>query len=115
MQLEAKKYLEDMRQAAALLDQFTAGKTFEDYQADPLLRSGVERQLAVAGEALGQLSKIAPAAAQSISERRRIVAFRNLLFHGYAAVDDRVVWDIVQNRLPVLKTDVDALLARKDE
>ena len=31
MRLEAKKYLFDMQQAAALLTQFTAGKGFADY------------------------------------------------------------------------------------
>jgi hypothetical protein len=44
MQLEAKKCLEDARQAAERILQFTAGKSFDDYDSDVLLRSGVERQ-----------------------------------------------------------------------
>ena len=27
------------------------------------------------------------------SEHRRIIAFRNILIHGYAYVDHRLVWD----------------------
>lgn len=39
MKIEAKKHLEDIRQAAELLAQFIQGKTFVDYQGDPLLSS----------------------------------------------------------------------------
>ena len=44
MQRDIRKYLFDTRQAAELLDQFTHGKTFDEYQSDPMLRSAVERQ-----------------------------------------------------------------------
>jgi uncharacterized protein with HEPN domain len=33
------------------------------------------------------------------------------LIHGYADVDDRLVWDVVESKLPVLRREVDALLA----
>ena len=45
-----------------------------------------------------------------ISDHRRIVDFRNILIHGYADVDDRVVWDVVQNKVPALRREVEALL-----
>jgi len=39
------------------------------------------------------------------------VAFRNILIHGYADVDDRVVWDVVETKLPVLRQEVEAILS----
>lgn len=45
-----------------------------------------------------------------ISEHRRIIAFRNILIHGYADVDDRLVWDIVETKLPVLRREIESLL-----
>jgi len=82
MRLEAKKYLFDMRQAAALLSLFTAGKSFADYDSDAMLRAAVEREFEIIGEALGQLSKLYEKLAAGISEHRAIVAFRNILIHG---------------------------------
>lgn len=57
-----------------------------------------------------QLAKSDPQVASSISEFRRIIAFRNILIHGYADVDNTLVWDIVETKLPVLKKQVEALL-----
>ncbi|HVB34555.1 MAG TPA: HepT-like ribonuclease domain-containing protein [Patescibacteria group bacterium] len=110
MRLEAKKYLYDVRQAASRIADFTSGKLLEDYRGDPMLRSAVERQFEVIGEAMAQLAKLDEPVAARISERRRIVAFRNILIHGYAEVDDRLVWDIVQVKLPVLRSEIEALL-----
>ena len=48
---EARAYLHDIEQATVLIDQFRQRKSFDDYLSDALLRSGVERQLAIIGEA----------------------------------------------------------------
>ena len=52
MRLESKKYLYDIARAAGLALEFVRGKSFADYAADALLRSAVERQLEIVGEAL---------------------------------------------------------------
>ena len=110
MRLEAKKYLYDILQAAKSLDDFSQGKAFKDQKADALLRSAVERQFEIIGEALRRLAKDDPGTAAAIHEHQRIIAFRNILIHGYAEVDDRVVWDVLQTKLPTLLREVEALL-----
>lgn len=52
MRPETTSLLEDIRQAAGLCAQFAAGATYETYAGDALLRSAVERQLTIIGEAL---------------------------------------------------------------
>jgi uncharacterized protein with HEPN domain len=110
MRLEAKKFLYDTDQAAGLVLSFTTGKDFADYEANALLRSDVERQFEIAGEALAQLAKVDRGVATRIKEYQRIIAFRNMLIHGYSNVDDRLVWDLVNARLPGLACEVAALL-----
>ena len=111
MRLEARKLLYDIQQATRKLRDFTDGKSFADYQEDDLLRSAVERQFEIAGEAVRQLAKLDPALAEQLSEYQRIIAFRNILSHAYAQVDDRLVWDVLETRVDVLHDQVSVLLS----
>lgn len=104
------KYLWDAGHAAERVSRFTAGKTFGDYRADEILRSAVERQLGIVGEALAALRRVDPALAAEIPELPRIVAFRNILVHGYATVDDRLVWGVVERDLAGLRDALARLL-----
>ena len=74
-----------------------------------MLRSAVERQFEIIGEALNQLSKVDPEVASRIPELRRIVAFRNILIHGYATVDDALVWQALVDKLPGLQEALNKL------
>jgi uncharacterized protein with HEPN domain len=112
MQPDAAKFLEDVRRACEVLQRFTQGKSFTDYQADELLRAGVEREFTIIGEALMQASKKDPALDQLITALPRIIGFRNLLVHGYATIDNATVWGVIENNLPLLKQQVEALLAQ---
>ena len=107
---ELRKYLFDIPQACELLTQFTAGKSFADYGADSLLRSAVERQFEIIGEALKQALSLNPSLSSQISNTQRIIAFRNRLIHGYASVSDELVWGIVEANLPALCRELKALL-----
>jgi uncharacterized protein with HEPN domain len=70
----------------------------------------VERKFEIIGEALAQLAKRDPSIAARIAAHRRMIAFRNILVHGYADVDDQLVWDIVESKLADLRRQVTALL-----
>lgn len=79
MQLESRKYLYDIQEAASLANQFTAGKDFGEYQRNPMLRHAVERAFSIIGEALAQLARVDLATAERITDLRSIIAFRNIL------------------------------------
>jgi uncharacterized protein with HEPN domain len=111
MPRDPRTYVWDAARAADLVTSFVEGRTFADYSKDDLLRSAVERQFEIIGEALNQLSKADPALAAGVPDLPRLVAFRNILIHGYAVVDDALVWDAANTKLPALRSTLTNLLA----
>ncbi|MGC7095800.1 DUF86 domain-containing protein [Amycolatopsis lurida] len=110
MRREPGAYLWDVLRSAQNIADFSQERSFSDYQNDVLLKSGVERQFEIIGEALNQLSKVAPQVAAGIPGLPRIVAFRNILIHGYAILDDLTVWEAIDGQLPSLVVSVQRLL-----
>ncbi|MEO7453284.1 MAG: HepT-like ribonuclease domain-containing protein [Fimbriimonadales bacterium] len=112
MQRNAGKWLEDVLTEGSDALEFLAGKSQDDYLADKGLRAMVERKLFVVGEAMSQLRSNFPEVAEGLLDVREIVAFRNLLAHGYFALDHRRVYDIATTSLPALLADVEEALKR---
>jgi uncharacterized protein with HEPN domain len=108
---EISKLLVDMKRAAERIERFAQGKSFEDYQEDDLLRSAIERQFEILGEAMTRLIKADQPVAGKISDYRKIAGFRNAIVHGYDAIDDKISWGIVTTKLAVLLKELDQLLA----
>ena len=103
-------YLELALRALERVPRFLAGRTMEAYLADDLCQSAVERQLEVAGDALGQIRKLAPGLFARIPEGPLIVAFRNVLAHGYATLDHQRVYDAATTKVTALMTAIQELL-----
>ncbi|MBL7214130.1 MAG: DUF86 domain-containing protein [Phycisphaerae bacterium] len=110
MRPETKKFLYDMQQACVSLTVFLKGKNLEDYLQDELLRSAVERKLMILGEALSQVVRIDPETEIQIPDARKIIDFRNILVHGYFAIEHETVWGILQKDLPLLMNQISRLL-----
>lgn len=111
---ELKKILFDMQTAAERITRFTRGRTLEDYTEDDFLRSAVERQFEIIGEAMTRLIKRDVSIASTISEYRKIAGFRNALIHGYDSIDDVTSWGIITLKLPVLQSELAQLLSEQD-
>jgi uncharacterized protein with HEPN domain len=108
---DPKSLLWDAREAAEVIATITAGKSFADFGGDIVLRSAVERQFEIVGEALAQLARLDLGMAAKVPDLREIVAFRNVLIHGYAVIDPARVWRVVEDNLPQLRRVLAALLA----
>ncbi len=87
MTRDVRVYLHDVLTACEAVTAFVKSKTFEDYDADLLLRSGVERQLGIVGEAVNQAVKLEPTLRERITSARWLIDLRNppCLYEGFCA------------------------------
>ncbi len=113
MDLEALRHIHDITTAMESVEEFTARRTFAEYEEDALLRSAVERQLITLGEATRRLDRSHPAIAKRISEHRQIVDLRNILVHRYDNISDRLVWEAVEDGVPVTRDEVKTILSEE--
>ena len=114
MQRDPRAFLWDVRRAADAIARYIGHPDREFYLADDMLRSAVERQFEIIGEALNQLARLEPNIAARIPELGSAVAFRNILIHGYTQMNSLIVWDTIAVHLPALRERMVALLAELD-
>ncbi len=107
---QVRVLLWDIEAAAHSIVRFTKDLTPEAYEASELVTAAVERKFEIIGAALAQVSKIHPATAEQIPDARQIIAFRNLLIHGYPVMRHDRVLRITQSSLPGLRRKVADLL-----
>ena len=106
------KLLWDIHRSAEAILQFVGERAFEEYDEDLLIRSGVERQFEIMGEAARRLRDDDRALFDTMPSLAGVIAFRNFLTHVYDKIDNSKVWDIIQIDLPVLIRDTRRLLDR---
>ena len=111
---EARQRLREVVEACGLVATYAAGLDFDAYARNRLVRDAVERRTAVVGEALNQAAALEPGLAGRFPELRQIVALRNRLIHAYFAIDNAIVWDVIQRRLPPLESRIAAMLREGD-
>jgi uncharacterized protein with HEPN domain len=81
------------------------------FEQDELLQVWFLRHLQIIGEAARRLPEEIRHLAPDIPWHK-IIGMRNILVHGYFAIDLDVVWDAVQRDVPLLKPGVKALLEK---
>ncbi len=107
------KLLFDALTAINAARSFVVGVAFEDYAKSLLIRSAVERQLEVLGEACARLASLDATLFEHIPKARLAIGLRNRIIHGYDAIDDETVYlTVVQDLEPLsaqLQTWLDQL------
>jgi uncharacterized protein with HEPN domain len=98
--------LQDILEVVAAIDQLVADISLEEFGADVTRRMAIERYLEIACEAAHRLPDEIKQGAPEINWRR-MNDFANLLRHAYQSTRADIVWDIVQNHLPPLKSFVE--------
>ena len=103
-------YLQHILDAIAKVEAYLRGVDEPAFSKNPLIQDGVIRQIEIIGEAAKHLSL------KSMSKHPRIpwqdiAGMRDKLVHDYFGVDIETVWLTAVEDLPVLKAEVDRVLA----
>ena len=112
MRHDARAYLSDIIESCGAIAAAVQGLDLDEYEGNRLIRSSVEREFIIIGEAIAALAQVAPDVFNAITKARRIVDFRNQLTHEYLTVDDAIVWAIVENDIPILFSECSSLIQR---
>ncbi len=95
-------YSDDILDACLTILDYTKGMSFDQFCADKRTYQAVLYNLAKIGEAIKHLPSTFIKDYPDI-EKRKIADLRNIIIHGYFVVDQTIIWDIVQNKVPQLR------------
>ncbi len=102
-------WLEDIREAIAAIQTAVAGIDLESYCSNRQIRSAVEREFLLIGEAPRQMLIAEPPLETRITAARDIISFRNHLAHGYFAISNQTVWGVIEGHLPILQAEIETI------
>jgi len=94
-------YCQDILESGQAILSYVRGITFDAFVQDRMRYSAVIREFEIIGEAVGKLPMVLKDEYPDIPWQD-IKDFRNLLAHEYFGVDLEIVWNTVQNDLPIL-------------
>jgi uncharacterized protein with HEPN domain len=103
-------FLQHILAAIEAVDEYLQGASRITFVQNRMQTDAVVRQLEIIGEAARNLSDECRDAHRDI-EWGQIIGMRNRLIHAYFRVDIELVWEIVTTDLPVLKGQVESILA----
>ena len=110
MDREIKTWLYDILTAIEEIEQFLppGKRVFDVYKNDLKTKRAVERNLEIIGEAINRI--LDKEAGIIISHSKKIVSLRNRIIHGYDVISDELIWGILINDVPNLKSEITILL-----
>lgn len=106
MSRDYRASLADMRRAIEKIERYVGTMDRSAFEKDDRTMDAVFRNL----EVLGEAAKNVP---EEFRKRygevawRRIAGLRDILIHAYFGIDMDIVWDIINNKIPALKQQLD--------
>ncbi|MFP4229191.1 MAG: DUF86 domain-containing protein [Salinivenus sp.] len=98
----------------AAAESFVEGMTFEELEGDQRTQFALQRAFEIIGEATKQLDDTLRHRYSDI-HWQKMAGMRDVLIHGYFAVDLEIVWDTVHHRFPQEKPRIRRALEELSE
>jgi len=99
-------YLDDILESSKKILRYVEGLTIDQFKADEKTYDAVVRNLEIIGEAAKNIPDSARAMMHDI-EWRRPAGLRDIIAHAYFGIDDAILWDVIQHKVPELKQAID--------
>ena len=110
MDRNVKKYLVDILEAIESIYSYFGGEIdYSLYSQKKSIRRAVEREVEIIGEAMNRIVKLQPEI--KITSAVKIIDQRNFIIHAYDSIDDKLIWDVLENHMPLLKKEAAQLLS----
>jgi uncharacterized protein with HEPN domain len=103
MSRDPRLYLEDMQTACRKIVNYTFGMVRQDFLQDDKTYDAVIRNLEIIGEAAKNVPEEIQKRYSNI-QWREMIALRNMVAHAYFGMNDDIIWDLIQNKVPELFT-----------
>ena len=110
MPASAEAYLRHILAESLYLMDRTAQIENDDFLGDQTLTRAVVRSLEVIGEAARQVP-VEFKEKHSEVQWREMIGMRDRLIHGYFSVDYEIVWDVVTNKIPDVRRQLERIIA----
>lgn len=107
-------FLEDMLEAMAKVQRYSAGMDQAGFNADELVRDAIIRNIEIIGEVARQLPQEFRDKHKEIPWHR-MIGLRNIVTHAYFGIDTTIIWEIVSRNIPDIEPMIEALVSEIDK
>jgi uncharacterized protein with HEPN domain len=114
MAREVRHFLNDILQSITVVETAVAGKSFADYQKDPILKLALERAVEIISEASRRIPDELKSTQPEIPWPR-VKGIGNVLRHEYHGLSDKIIWGVIVDELPKLRIAIEAIRKQVDK
>lgn len=105
-------YLDDIQASCKKVLRYTEGMNYGQFVQDDKTYDAVVRNLEIIGEAVKHVPENFRLRYLDV-EWRKIAGLRDVVAHAYFGINDEIVWDIVENKIPDLLEKISRILVKE--
>jgi uncharacterized protein with HEPN domain len=113
MHKDSKEYLRHIYDECVYISSSCSNLLKSEFLDSETLKRAISRSLEIIGEATKKIPVDFKLKWSSV-EWRSMAGMRDRLIHEYFGVNYHIVWDVVENKIPLLKIQIEEILRQKD-